>query len=325
MRVGILGCGSPARYAIVDAASHLPEVTVAAAASRTLERAKNFAVAHGIAKYYDSYQDLIEDPDVDLVYIGVPTRLHCHWTLRALQARKHVLCEKPAARNVHEAAQMAEAAERSGVAVIEGFHYRYHPVTRRVCELIGSGAIGTLQTIKTYFRVPVGITPPGHSRLRYDHAGGALLDPGCYCVNLIGLLAGEEPNQVSSEAHLSEPNVDVSIRATLKFPSGCVASFDSSLDSPSESVMASLTVAGDKGTIYVPHPYAPHSGPSISVLCNGVERQEQFDSTMTFVYQLRAIAGILNGETSFKTTPWEIVSNMKVISRIYEAAGLSER
>jgi len=325
LRIGMLGCGSPARYAIVDPAHQLPEVVAYGVASRSPEHAKSFAAEYSIPKHYASYDELLADDDIDLVYIAVPTRVHGEWTKRALMRHKPVLCEKPLARNAQEAAEMFKVAEVARVPLFEGLHYRHHPVTRRVCALLGNGTIGRLISIDTGFEVPTAITPPTHSRRRFDHAGGAAIDPGCYCVSLLRLLSGEEPSAVSAEARLFAPNVDAAMTVSLEFPGGCTGTFVSSLDSASESVRYWLRVVGEKGSITVPSPYGPHADPVISICVDGVTRVEKLESTMTFFYQLRDVAAVLrtgHGDLADKT---DSLHNMQVIDRIYLAAGLTPR
>lgn len=325
LRIGMLGCGSPAKYAIVDPAQQLPDVVAYGVASRSPEHAKSFAAEYSIPRNYASYEEMLADAGIDLVYIAVPTRAHAEWTLRALEFRKPVLCEKPLARNARESAEMLKAADEAQVPLFEGLHYRHHPVTRRVLALLGSGTIGKLTSIDTGFVVPAAITPPTHSRLRYDHAGGAAIDPGCYCVSLLRLLTGEEPNTVSAEARLFAPDVDVAMSVSLEFPSGCRGTFVSSLDSKGDSVRYWLRIVGEKGVITVPSPYGPHADPVISIHVDGVTQVERLDDTMTFFYQLRDVVQILREGRGGDVNNTDSLRNMQVIDRIYLAAGLTPR
>lgn len=325
LKIGIVGCGEAARYAIVDPVRLTPGVAVAGVASRSAERARRFAAEHNIARYYDSYEDMLADDDIDLVYVGVPTRAHFDWTLRALESSKAVLCEKPLARNAQEAAALVAAARAAKVPLIEGLHYRHHPVTQRLCAIIRSGEIGRTQSIDTGFDVPASITPPTHSRLRFEHAGGATLDPGCYCVSMLRLLTGEEPVKVKADARLFAPNVDVAMTASLEFPGGCTGSFLSALDSSNDKVRYWLHVVGENGTITVPDPYGPHANPVIRVCVDGVERLETLDASMTFLYQLREALRVVRAGDPDGTVGADSVRNMEVIDRIYLAAGLPPR
>lgn len=325
LRIGMLGCGSPARYAIVDPARQLPEVIAYGVASRTPEHARRFAAEYSIPRHYRSYEELLADDDIDLVYIAVPTRAHAEWALRALECRKPVLCEKPLARNAREAAEMLKVAQAAHVPLFEGMHYRHHPVTRRVLALLEAGTIGRVLSIDTGFEVPAAITPPTHSRLRFDHAGGAAIDPGCYCVNLLRLLTGEEPSSVTAEARLFAPDVDVAMSAILEFPGGCTGRFVSSLDSTHDSVRYWLHIDGEKGTITVPSPYGPHADPVINICTGGVTRVERLEDTMTFFYQLRDVAQQLRSGNSSLDDKTDSLRNMQLIDRIYFAAGLTPR
>lgn len=321
----MLGCGSPARYAIVDPASQLAEVTAYGVASRTPEHARSFASQYAIPRHYPTYDELLADDDIDLVYVAVPTRVHAEWALKALMHRKPVLCEKPLARNSREAEELFKAAEAARVPLFEGFHYRHHPVARRVRDLLKSGTIGRVLSIDTGFEVPASITPPGHSRLRLDHAGGAAIDPGCYCVNLLRLLTGEEPATVAAEARLAVPGVDVAMTATLQFPGGCTGTFSTSLDTADQFVHEWLRVVGEKGIITVPNPYGPHANPEITISVDGTTRLERLDDTMTFFYQLRDITQALRSGLGNEFGQSDSLHNMQVIDRVYVAAGLAPR
>jgi D-xylose 1-dehydrogenase (NADP+, D-xylono-1,5-lactone-forming) len=225
------------------------EVEVVAVASRDRGRAEAYAREYGIERALGSYEALLADPDVDAVYISLPNSLHIEWTIKALKAGKHVLCEKPLTRRPEEAKRAFEAAEREGVLLMEGFMYRHNPQTRRLRELIAGGGIGRLQVIRSSFSFTV--RSAADIRLAADYDGGALMDVGCYCVSGTRLLAGE-PERVSGEQALKADGVDLRFAAVLRFQEDVVAHFDCGLDLP---YRAELEVVGEEGTILVPDPW----------------------------------------------------------------------
>jgi predicted dehydrogenase len=223
LRIGILGAARIAPYALIRPARSMPEVQIAAIAARDPDRARRFARKHGIPKVHNSYAALIEDSNIDAVYNALPNSLHAVWTLRALQAGKHVLCEKPMASNAHEAARMAEAAQAAGRLLVEAFHYRYHPLALRMKEIIDSGELGHLAHFEASFCVL--IPDPGNIRFRYDCAGGSTMDVGCYAINLLRYLAAAEPEVTQATARLLTAQIDRYMEADFRFPSGATGRF----------------------------------------------------------------------------------------------------
>ncbi len=169
----------------------------------TAARADQFAAKHGIARVHDNYDELIADPDLDAVYNPLPNGLHAQWTIAALDAGKHVLCEKPFTSNAKEAEAVAAAADRTGLVVMEAFHYRYHPLAHRMREIVDSGELGTIRHVDTALCFPL----PKFSDIRYqyDLGGGALMDAGSYTVHMARLLGGEEPEVVRRAGEAAHP------------------------------------------------------------------------------------------------------------------------
>jgi predicted dehydrogenase len=224
LRIGVLGAARIAPKAIIEPATEGSEAEVIAVAARDPLRAKAFADKHKIGRTYQGYAELLADPEIDAVYNPLPNGLHGRWTLAALKAGKHVLCEKPFTANAEEARTVAEAAKEAGLVVMEAFHYRYHPLARRMVEVIESGELGELRSVETNVCFPL----PKFSDIRYrfDLAGGALMDAGCYAVHLARLLGGtdgSEPEVVSAVAKLRDVEVDRAMTAQLRFPAGHTA------------------------------------------------------------------------------------------------------
>ena len=185
--MGTLGSSRISLPAFIEPAASVPEVTVAAVAARDKPRADAFALRHGIPAAYGSYEELLADPDIDAIYNPLPNSLHGPWTLRAIAAGKHVLCEKPFASNADEAAQVAAAAAASGLVVMEAMHYRYHPLTRRLSELVAE--LGPVQHLQCW--TSFAIADPDDIRYDFDLGGGALMDGGCYAIDCLRLLGGD--------------------------------------------------------------------------------------------------------------------------------------
>ncbi len=217
LRIGTLGAARITSSALIKPARQVPEVTVAAVAARDPERARRFAAKHRIRRVHDSYQALIDDPAIDAIYNPLPNSLHAQWTLRAIEAGKHVLCEKPFTANATEAADVAAAAAASGLVVMEAFHYRYHPLARRMQEVV-AGEIGPLRYLEASLCFPL----PRFSDIRYsyDLAGGATMDAGCYAINWLRMLGPGEPEVLSARARLHGPDVDRAMAASFRFPGG---------------------------------------------------------------------------------------------------------
>lgn len=322
VRIGVLGAAMIAPTAVIRPARSSTVAEVVAVAARSAERAQAFADKHGIARVHGSYEDLLADPAVDAVYNPLPNGLHGKWTLAALEAGKHVLCEKPFTANAAEAAEVARAADASGLVVMEAFHYRYHPLALRVAEIVRSGVLGPLRHVEATVAFPL----PKFSDIRYDYslAGGALMDAGCYAVHMARLLGGEEPEVKSAKALLRGPSIDRAMRASLRFPSGHTGSVRTSLWS-STVLKLSMKAIGENGTLSVLNPLGPQFFHRLSLRLKDKKSVETFGRRPTYAYQLDAFTGAVLHGRPFPTTADDAVRNMTVIDSIYRAAGLPLR
>ena len=197
------------------------EVQVVAVASRDSDRAAAYAAEHGIERAHGSYDDLLADPEIDAVYVPLPNSLHVEWSIRALEAGKHVLCEKPLTRRPQEAEAAFDAAERAGRVLMEGFMWRHSPQTARLRALLDAGAVGDVRLVRASFSFPERAAED--VRLQGSLDGGALMDVGCYCVSGLRLATGAEPVAVSGRQVPGGDGVDVRFAATLAFPGGVLA------------------------------------------------------------------------------------------------------
>ena len=322
IRFGILGAARIAPLALVNPAKENSDVEVAAVAARDASRGQAFARKHGIGRVHESYDALIADPELDAVYIPLPNGLHGRWTRAALAAGKHVLCEKPFTANAAEAREIAELAKNSDRVVMEAFHYRYHPLSRRVEQIITSGELGKLTRVEAALCFPL----PKFSDIRYNYslAGGATMDAGCYAVHMVRTFGGSTPEVVSAQAKLRDPRIDRAMTAEVKFAEGHTGRIRCSMWS-SRLLLISARVVGERGEMRVLNPVLPHLVNRLSVRSPDGKRVERFSRRTSYAYQLDAFAAaVLRGEP-FETTPEDAIENMTVIDAIYTAAGLPLR
>ena len=250
LKWGVMGTANIARGVLIPAIQQSTFGTVEAIGSRDLERARSVAQSLGIGRAVGSYEALLNDPDIDAVYIALPNALHAEWTIRAAEAGKAVLCDKPLARSANDAARQIEACSKHGVSLMEGFMYRFHPQTRRVQEFIASGAIGQVREVRAHLSVNI-LRTFDASNIRYQAGlgGGALLDMGCYTVNISRMVFGSEPARVVCSRHVDPTlGVDTSATGILEFAEG-VAMISCSFAADGQGT---YTIVGTEGTIEVP-------------------------------------------------------------------------
>ena len=322
VRIGILGAAKIAPLALVNPAKENTEVVVTAVAARDAARAQAFAAKHDIPRVHDDYDKLIADPDLDAVYNPLPNGLHGRWTRAALEAGKHVLCEKPFTANAAEAREIADQAAQSDRVVMEAFHYRYHPLALRVEEIVASGELGKLQHVDVTFCFPL----RNFSDIRYNYslAGGATMDAGCYAVHMVRTFGRGNPEVVAAQAKLRDPRIDRAMTAELRFADGHTGRIRCSMWS-SRLLQISARVVGDRGELRVLNPVLPQMFHRLTVKAANGKRVERFGRRASYAYQLDAFAAaVLRGEP-VKTNPEDAVANMTVIDAIYRAAGLPLR
>jgi predicted dehydrogenase len=323
LRIGILGAARIAPMALLRPARNVAEAQIVAVAARDKDRARSLASRFDITRVHDSYAKLIEDPNVDAIYNPLPNSLHAEWTVRALEAGKHVLCEKPLTANAAEAAYVAERAERTGKVVMEAFHYRYHPLFARALELLSSGAIGKVRHIETWVCVPMPM--PGDIRYRLDLAGGAAMDTGCYAVHMLRHLAGaDEPTVLNANALLKVPGIDRRLEGTFSFADGRTGAITCSLWSRTLLKLA-FRVQGESGELSVFNPLAPQFYHHLTLRNEQGKKRERVERVASYECQLRAFVRAVREGTGNLTGPRDSVLNMRVIDALYTACGLGPR
>ena len=322
IRIGTLGAARITPVALVKPARRIDDVTVAAVAARDRAKAEKFAAKHDIPKVHGSYEDLLADPDVDAIYNPLPNGLHGRWTIAALEAGKHVLCEKPFTANADEARTVAAVAERSGRVCMEAFHYRYHPLANRLIEIVRSGELGTIERVETWMCIPLLL--PGDIRWNLALAGGTTMDVGCYALHMVRTFSGEEPTVRSAVAKERSPGVDRRMTADFDLPSGATAKIDVSMLS-TRLLALGANVHGTDGEVRVINATAPQFFHRFSVRSKDGKRREKFSKRPTYSFQLDAFAGaVLRGEP-FPTTTTDSIANMELIDAVYRAAGMQPR
>jgi predicted dehydrogenase len=276
---------------VIPGAHASPKVELLAVASRTQERADEYAREWEIPRAYGSYEELLADPEIEAVYISLPNTMHCEWSVKAVEAGKHVLCEKPLTRHPHEAEAAFAAAERAGRILMEAFMYRHNPQTAKLKELVDEGAIGELRLVRSTFSYS--LYDRDNIRLRTEVEGGALMDIGCYPVSGSRLLAGE-PERVHAEAWYGPSGTDWVFAATMRFPGEVIATFDCGTALVHRDELEAI---GSEGSLFLDDPW----------LCNetgfelrredGVERieVEQQDS---YRLELENLSDAIRGEAT---------------------------
>lgn len=250
-RWGILGVARINRALLTPLATGRHQLH--AVASRTSDRAEAYAAEHGIPRAYGSYDQLLADPQVDAVYVPLPNSLHAEWAIRAAEAGKHVLCEKPLAMNAEEVRAIARAATSNGVVVTEAFMYRHHPVVTRTRALIQEGAVGRIVGVRGVFTFSLD-RPPDDPRLVPELGGGSIWDVGCYPVSFARTILGQRPMAVQGAAAWTDRGVDLSFFGQLHFADGVIAQVVSSFTAPFRT---EVEVIGTEGRLLVARPFKP--------------------------------------------------------------------
>lgn len=325
LRIGILGAARIADLAIVQPAQITGHRLVAIAA-RERRRAEDFARRHGVERALDSYADVIADTEVEAIYNPLANSLHGPWNLAAIRAGKHVLSEKPFASNADEARVVRDAAAAAGVTVMEGFHYLYHPVMRRILELLDSGELGELRAVEIDLFMPA--PADNDPRWSYELAGGALMDLGCYILHAHRALApwaGGSPRVVAARGGERDGHrgVDEWLFADLEFPGG--ATGRARCNMAAEERRYDCRIVGAKGEVTAANFVEPHRDDRITVTTPTGTRIEELGRRSSYTYQLEAFAAHLRDGTPLSTDADDAVANMQLVDDCYRAAGFTPR
>jgi D-xylose 1-dehydrogenase (NADP+, D-xylono-1,5-lactone-forming) len=301
---------------IIGAAKESDRAQVLAVASRDAARAEAYAREHGIERSYGSYEALLDDPDVEAVYISLPNAMHVGWTLRALEAGKHVLCEKPFSRHPEEVEQASDLAESAGLVLSEGFMWRHHPQTAKLVELVADGAIGRLRVVRASFSFQLAaVHGPDDSRFDPDLDGGSLMDVGCYCLSAIRLLAGE-PKRLQGQQVIGPSGVDVCFAASLALPDDRLGHFDCGFVLPSRG---ELEVVGEEASLFVDDPFHARS-PGIELRRQDGTERIVVERANSYRLELENVSDAIRGEGPLLLGREDALGQAHAIAALYESA-----
>jgi len=312
---GILGSANIAGNQFIPGL-HLAEGNqLQAVASRTKEKAEAFAQKHGIPKAYGSYDELLNDPNVDAVYIALPNHLHVEWSLKAMEKGKHVLCEKPLALKSEDVKKVKEYSDTYNVCFMEAFMYQFHPQWKRAIDCIKSGLIGDIRIIRSQFSFPLG--DRSNIRLNPEMGGGSLYDVGCYCVHSSHLLVNQEPEKVQAIAHFNENQVETSLSGLIQYPNGVLVHFDSSFEATDRQY---VEITGFKGSLQIPFPFRPDKGEP-KIIYQGVEGywEERVEDTNIYREEILYFSNCIRENKN----PTEHLERTYTVSKIIESLYLA--
>ncbi|CAM5188827.1 Inositol 2-dehydrogenase/D-chiro-inositol 3-dehydrogenase [Castellaniella defragrans] len=307
VKIGVLGCANIARQFIRDTRGASLAI-VTAVASRREETARKFAAENAVDRYFSSYEAMLEDPDLEAIYLPLPNTLHAEWAIKAAKAGKHVLCEKPMAVSRQEAAAMFEAAHRSGTVLLEAYPYWFQPQSLKLRDLISSGAIGAVRSVSASFGFQVG-NPDTNIRLKPDLGGGALLDAGSYTTSLVRLVMGCAPARVTAWSVMTAAGVDMSTMALFEYGDGRRAQISCAMDGANHR---HATIVGAEGSLYTE--YLNHTSdiavgdergylPSRMQLRRGIAATIPFEDVQSptgsgFLFEIEEFARMVRGTTA---------------------------
>ena len=316
IRWGILSTANIGRRAVAPAINNAKNGQLAAVASRNLTTAQAYATELGIPKAYGSYEALLADPTINAIYIPLPNSMHLEWTLKAAEAGKHVLCEKPLGLTEAECLRMHEAATANNITLMEAFMYRFHPRTEAVLKQVQQGELGTPTFMRSVFTFK--LTNPENIRLNPELGGGALMDVGCYCVNISRTLLGE-PTHVQATATWANSGVDDTLSATLTYKNGATAQFQCALTLPREET---YTIAGNKKRLELPAAFLPGvANVNIRVFDDGNESTPQtFTGVDEYQCMVEHFADCVLNKQAPRYDATEAAANMRVIEALYRSA-----
>ena len=298
---------------VLAGARESEQVDVIAVASRDQARAEAYARDQGIERAYGSYEALLADPDVEAVYISLPNSLHVEWSIHALEAGKHVLCEKPLDRRPEEVERAFDAADRAGRILAEAFMWRHNPQTAKLLELVGSGAIGELRLVRSAFSFS--LDEPENVRLAADLDGGALMDVGCYCVSGSRLLGGE-PESVYGEQVSGESGVDVLFAATMRFPGDVLAQFECGFVLPDRD---ELDVVGSEGSLFLDDPWHART-PVLELRRDGGVEEIVLQPADSYRLELENLGDAIAGRAQPLLGREDAVGQARTIDALYRSA-----
>ncbi|GCE16906.1 Gfo/Idh/MocA family protein [Dictyobacter kobayashii] len=319
VRWGIISAANIGVRAVAPALQASSNGKLVAVGSRdTKHAAEVYAFAPNV-RIYDSYEAIIADPEIEAVYIPLPNSLHAEWTIKALQAGKHVLCEKPLAITREEGEEMVQVARDNQVLLMEAFMYRFHPQIVWALEQIRTGVIGPVRLVRASFSFDIRAHAE-NIRLQPDLAGGSLMDVGCYPINLFRAIYDRSPRSVAARVHVTGPtSVDLATNAVLDYGDGCFGVLDSSFGLPSRQ---GAEIIGEAGIITLPVPFTPGNYDMTAfVTKNGQMSEQNFSGVDQYQLEVEHFSQCMRSNQDPQLSLSETLENLATIEAIYEAAG----
>jgi len=324
VRWGILGNATIARKCVIGAIQKSRNGLVHALATRSPADASKIMAENDVRNIYEGYDGLLADPAVDAVYVPLPNHMHLPWTLKALSAGKHVLCEKPLACNTREARKMAARAKKTGLLLMEAFMYRFHPRSRHIKQIVDQGIIGKPCLMRSAFCYHMDddmLQSGANARLKSEMGGGALLDVGCYSVSVARWLLSAEPTAVQAQAVYHPAGVDMHLVGTLRFEEDKLAVLEASFIS---ALQQTYTVAGSDGAIDLPHdafiPWEKNAVYTLRKKDEEVGEEHMIQGADEYQLMVEHFSDAVLGRTELDRTPDDSVANMRVLDALAVAA-----
>jgi len=298
---------------VIPPAQASPKVELVGVASRTQERADEYAAKWGIPRAYGTYEELLADPEIEALYISLPNHLHVEWSIRAAEAGKHVLCEKPMDSSPEKVAAAFDAADRAGTLLSEAFMWRHSPQTRRVRELLDEGAIGELRLVRATFSY--GLYDEDNIRLRADVDGGALMDVGCYCISGSRLVAGE-PEAVFGRQWIGPSGTDWVFTGSLRFPGDVLGLFDCGTAMPNRDELEAI---GSEGSLFLDDPWHARE-PAIEIRRGGEVERRDPEPANSYGLELENMSDAIRGEGTLLLGRDDAMAQATVIDALFRSA-----
>ena len=316
MKWGILSTADINRL-VIPAAHASPKVELVGVASRDRRRAEEYARKWEIERAYGSYDELLTDAEIEAVYIPLPNNVHVEWSIKSIEAGKHVLCEKPMSRRASEVEAAFDAAEQAGRLLSEAFMWRHHPQARRLRQLIDDGAIGELRVVRAAFSYA--LYDVDNIRLRPDVEGGALMDVGCYCISGSRLLAGE-PESVHGEAWIGETGTDWIFTGSLRFPGDVLGVFDCGTAMAQRDELEAI---GSEGSLFLDDPWHARE-PGIELRRDGEVERIEIEPVDPYRLELENMSDVIRGEGELLLARQDAVAQARALEALHRSSETGE-
>jgi D-xylose 1-dehydrogenase (NADP+, D-xylono-1,5-lactone-forming) len=318
LRWGLLGTARINR-ALIEPIQSSKNSMLSAVASRSYDKAAEYAKSWGIPYFYSSYKDLLSDPEIDVIYNSLPNSLHAEWTIKAMQMGKHVLCEKPFATSINDVDAIIESAKNTGMVVTEAFMYRHHPQTLLVKQIVENGDIGNLQLIRGSFCYTN--TRDSDPRFIPELGGGSLWDVGCYPISYARYITGKDPNEVFGHQVTGPTGIDLLYAGQMHFPGGIIAQFESSFISPFRAYME---ITGEKGRILISEPYKPGIKTNLILENDGRSNTIQVKGEKLYLGEVEDIENAIIYGKPLRISLEDSKANVATIEAFYKSARLAK-